>query len=71
MLWRYSCTLFGVLAAIAYERTRSLYAPMLAHVLNNTGPALAAVLPREMMPFVFLVTAELCVMACCRFSSGS
>ena len=50
---------FGSLAALAYVRTGSLYAAILGHVLSNTGPALAVVLPQELMGWVFLVTAEL------------
>jgi membrane protease YdiL (CAAX protease family) len=52
---------FGCLAAVAYQRSGSLYAAILAHVFSNTGPALAVVLPPELMPWVFLATVELSV----------
>lgn len=51
----------GCLAAVAYQRTGSLYAAILAHVLNDTGPALAVVLPREVMPWVVMAMWELSV----------
>ena len=51
----------GCLAAVAYQRTGSLYAAILAHVLNDTGPALAVVLPHEVMPWVVMATWELSV----------
>jgi membrane protease YdiL (CAAX protease family) len=54
-------TVFGLLAAVAYLRTHSLYAPILAHVLNDTGPALAVALPHEMMHWVFFGLVELSV----------
>jgi membrane protease YdiL (CAAX protease family) len=53
---------FGSLAALAYGRTGSLYTAILAHVLGDTGPALAVVLPHELMGWVFVVTAELAVL---------
>ena len=53
--------LFGALAAVAYLRTGSLYGPILAHVLNDTGPALAVVLPHEIMSWVFFAMVELSV----------
>jgi membrane protease YdiL (CAAX protease family) len=53
---------FGSLAALAYWRTSSLYAAIVAHVLSDTGPALAVVLPHEVMGWVFVATAELSVL---------
>jgi membrane protease YdiL (CAAX protease family) len=49
----------GSLAAIAYWRTGSLYAAMLAHIFTNAGPALAVVFPPESMSWVFFLTVEL------------
>jgi membrane protease YdiL (CAAX protease family) len=61
---------FGSLAALACWRTGSLYAAILAHVLSDTGPAPAVVMPHEVMGLV--VTAEVsAVQACCRASSPS
>jgi membrane protease YdiL (CAAX protease family) len=51
----------GSLAALAYQRTGSLYAAILAHVFSNVGPALNVVLPHDMMQWVFLGTVELSV----------
>lgn len=33
---------FGRMAALAYQRTGSVYAAILPHVLDDTGPPLAA-----------------------------
>ena len=53
---------FESVAALAYWRTGSLYSAILAHVHSDTGPALAVVLPHEVMGWVFVATAELSVL---------
>jgi hypothetical protein len=43
---------------------------MLAHVFSNAGPALAVVVPHEMVQWVFVVTVELLVVGMLPFILG-
>jgi hypothetical protein len=54
----------GSMYALAYLRTGSLYAAILAHVIANTAASLRIAVPPEGMSWVDVALVELCCLAC-------
>jgi len=54
----------GSMYALAYIRTGSLYAAILAHIIANTAASLSPAVSDEAMSWVDLVLVELCCLGC-------
>jgi hypothetical protein len=57
----------GSMYGLAYLRTGSLHAAILAHIIANTAASLSIAVPHEAMSWVDLGLVELCCLACCVF----
>jgi membrane protease YdiL (CAAX protease family) len=54
----------GSMHGLAYLRTGSLYAAILAHIIANTAASLSLAVPPEAMSWVNLALVELCCLGC-------